>query len=734
MIARLFRLGLLGAGLLGWCGAALGQQATVVGTAADAEDGTRLAGVNVLLEGEDGLRRGQATDGDGGFAFVGLLPGRYVLQASFLGYESRTDTLQIGFGDRIELALRLVPEQTELGAVTVETTATTSTSSPAGLIQITAADLAVVPSPGLSGDLVNVLNIQPGITTLGDRGGQLYIRGGTPTQNLVLVDGMRLFQPFHIVGFYSAFPAEIVQRADVYAGGFGARFGGRISSVIDVTTRNGNKKRFGASASVAPFLTALRVEGPIVRDYVSVVASVRESLLERVASEVVGEALPYRFGDVFAKVHAFTGPASFVTVSGLRTTDEGTLSGSAEEPSRVAWTNEALGGRFFYLPTTVAAALDVTLNYSTYRSSFEAAAASPRDASVKSFGGAFGVAYFFEGAEIRFGFGGQTLAFDYAFDQRDRPNEDYTTEGHFYIESDFDLGRGLRVEPGFRVQTFPSQRRNFSLEPRLRASWATSPATTLSAAVGVYRQEIIGLTDERDIGDVFTAWASIPENAPTPRALHAILGAEVRPRPWLSLGAEAYAKQLDNMQVLLGNEGLTRSNGEVVGLDLRAEWQRPPLYLYAGYGLSAATYHNAREDYRPPHDRRHRFQFVGELTRGPYRLALRWQLTSGRPFSRLRGVFFDLGTPDADGDFITAVGEPGVLTEDEPFRGLTPAYHRLDVSLGRDFTFRTAILTLQASVINAYDRANFFYYDAVRDDRVDQFPLIPSLGLKVEVR
>ncbi len=716
-----------------WAKPALGQQATLVGVISDAESEDGLAGVNVVVESEDGRRFGRATDRDGRFAFTGLLPGRYALAATFLGYEPYTDTLAIAFGDRIELAITLSPDEAELEAVTVESEGAAPTASPAGLIRVRPADLVVIPSPDLSGDLVSVLTVQPGVVTVGDRGGQLYVRGGTPTQNLVLVDGMRLFQPFHIVGFYSAFPAEIVQRADVYAGGFGARYGGRISSVIDVQTRNGNKQRFGGAASVAPFLTSLRVEGPIVRDEASFVVSVRESVVERVAEELLGEPLPYRFGDAFGKIHFFTGPASFVTVSGLRTTDSGDISGSASDDplrTRIDWTNEAAGARFFYLPTSLAAALDITVNYSAYRSSFEPDRAPARDADVKSFGGTFGMAYFLDRAEVRFGFGGQTLNFDYTFDRVGRTTKENTTEGHFFAEADIGLG-SVRIEPGLRVQTFPSQQRNVGFEPRLRASWAATPTTTLSAAFGVYRQEIIGLTNERDIGDVFLAWASIPAGAPTPRALHAILGVETRPVSGLMLGAEGYAKQLADMQVLLGDRGLVRSHGEVYGLDLRAEWRSSPLYLFASYGLSASTYHNAQEDYRPPHDRRHRLNLVGEIRRGPYRLAARWQLTSGRPFTRLVGVYDDLGTVGADGGFVTASGTPTVLTESAPFRGLTPAYYRLDVSLERDFTFRAALLTLQASVINATDRANFFYYDAFRADRIDQFPLIPSLGLRV---
>lgn len=713
---------------------ALAQRAEVLGRVVDAEHTAPLVGVSVTLDGPDGTTRGQATDRAGRFAFGGLLPGTYVLTASSLGYASAADTLAVAFGDRVERTLTLDPGETALGDVTVEADPAIATSSPAGLVQIRPADLAAIPAPDLSGDLLGVLTLQPGVVTLGDRGGQLYIRGGTPTENLVLIDGMRLFQPFHIVGFYSAFPAEIVRQADVYAGGFGARYGGRISSVIDVQTTNGNKQRFAGAASVAPFLTSLRVEGPIVRGEVSVVASVRESVIERVASQLLGEPLPYRFGDAFAKLHAFTGPASFVSITGLRTTDEGDITGSNDERTRIDWTNEALGGRFFFLPQSFAAALDITVNYAAYRSSFEAEDAPARDADTRSFGGEFALAYFLERAEVRFGFGAQTLTFDYTLDRAAGRRRESTTEGHFFVEADVDLGRGLRVEPGLRLQTFPAQSRTVSLEPRLRAAWDASAAATLSGALGVYRQEIVGLSDERDIGDVFTAWAPIPQNAPMPRALHALAGVEVRPRRWLHLGAEAYAKQLADVQVLLGRRGLVRSHGEVYGLDLRAEWRRAPVYLFVGYGLSAATYRNAREAYRPPHDRRHRLQFAAELERGPYRFAARWQLASGRPFTRLRGVFDDLGTPDGDAGFVTAPGIPTVVTEPAPFRGLTPPYHRLDLSFERDFAFRSAVLTLQASAVNAYDRANFFYYDAVRAERIDQFPFIPSVGLRVEVR
>ena len=185
--------------------------------------------------------------------------------------------------------------------------------------------------PSVSSDLAGYLQTLPGVVTAGDRGGQLFVRGGTPTQNLVMIDGIPVFQPFHIVGFYSAFPADIIAYADVHAGGYSARYGGRLSSVINVVARNGNKQRVVGSASLAPFLGTLRVEFPLLPERVSVLASVRESVIERLAPDVLGQELPYRFGDRFFKIHAFLSRTSSLSMTVMNTFDEGDVADKAAQ-------------------------------------------------------------------------------------------------------------------------------------------------------------------------------------------------------------------------------------------------------------------------------------------------------------------------------------------------------------------------------------------------------------------
>ena len=143
------------------------------------------------------------------------------------------------------------PSQEELGEVVVQAEGG-ATRVQAGLQIVRPKDLDRIPTPDASGDLATYLQSLPGVVSTGDRGGQLFIRGGTPSQNLVLLDGLLIYQPFHIVGFFSAFPQDLISYVEVYAGGYNARYNGRISSVIDVSTQEGNKQFVEGAGSISP--------------------------------------------------------------------------------------------------------------------------------------------------------------------------------------------------------------------------------------------------------------------------------------------------------------------------------------------------------------------------------------------------------------------------------------------------------------------------------------------------
>ena len=104
-------------------------------------------------------------------------------------------------------------------------------------------EIEALPSVGGEPDLAQYIQTLPGVVFTGDQGGQLFIRGGSPVQNLIIMDGLVLYNPFHSIGLYSIFDTDILKNVNVYTGGYNASYGGRTSAVIDVSTKDGNKNR-----------------------------------------------------------------------------------------------------------------------------------------------------------------------------------------------------------------------------------------------------------------------------------------------------------------------------------------------------------------------------------------------------------------------------------------------------------------------------------------------------------
>ncbi|MEL6616537.1 MAG: TonB-dependent receptor, partial [Bacteroidota bacterium] len=222
---------------------AAAQVGSVRGTVTDATTRAPLQGATVRLlppevNAPEAPLLGDATDGDGQFELRRVAPGDYTLRVTFIGYLAHEEPLAVRAGETAEVRVVLARDTTGLGDVQVVAEREGGTASlSAGLQTLTPRDLALAPVPGVGGDLASYLQTLPSVTATGDRGGQLYIRGGEPSQTLTRINGMRVVRPFHVLGFYSAVPAEIVDEADVWAGAYPARHGGRLSAVLDVRAR-----------------------------------------------------------------------------------------------------------------------------------------------------------------------------------------------------------------------------------------------------------------------------------------------------------------------------------------------------------------------------------------------------------------------------------------------------------------------------------------------------------------
>jgi hypothetical protein len=180
----------------------------------------------------------------------------------------------------------------------------------------------------------------------------------------------------------------------------------------------------------------------------------------------------------------------------------------------------------------------------------------------------------------------------------------------------------------------------------------------------------------------------------------------------------------------------------VLGFDLRAEIRRPTFYAFVNYGLSSVEYDAMQEalliwfgtealTFRPPHDRRHQVNALISTHLRGFEVSARWNFGSGLPYNQVRG-FDGFLLMDGPVDVSTVPVESRVIY-DTPYGGVLPTYHRLDLSVERRFERESgSIVTLQAGIVNVYNRTNLFALDVFTLRRVDQLPFIPTLGLKFE--
>ena len=733
----------------------LAQSASLRGFITDVTDGQPLIGANVALRplSDPETLRGASTDLDGLYVVPGLAPGRYALSITSVGFEAVRDTLTLAEGTR-QLDVEMTPATQGVGEVTVESERVAgSANTDAGRLQIRAEDIKSVPAPDVSGDLVNYLVSLPNIVTSGDRGGQLFIRGGEPTQNQVFLDGIPVFQPFHVLGFYSAFPADLLQSADVYAGGYDGRFGGQLSSVLDVTSRAGNLREVSASGSMASFVASGSAEGPIVRDKLSVLASARTSTVDPVATSYVEDDLPFRFGDAFGKVYFTPTSTSRFSLTGLYTYDRGGI-GQPEgtRADEVRYRHQAVGFRYLLLPSDAPflaeinvswSDLDAELGSSAEQRALREEVADRRTSSLSRFSTEFDLQNLFPSMDIRYGgflrrtFVASELG---GLFQNVETSSKEVLEAGLYAQPEFRFG-GLNVSPGVRWSFTDGL-----VEPRLRASFEAGPHR-LSAAAGRYHQPIVGVSDRRDATSVFTAYAVAPENA-IPQADHLIGGYRLRPVSWADVSVEGFYKRMRNLSVSEWTAvprlttRLQSAEGEAYGADFRTEVRPGKALISLNYGLSFVEYasSNSRNElwygtevlrFRPNHDRRHQVTFVASAPIAGFDASVRWQYGSGLPYSRALG--FDVFMlPDSQIDVINDPGQARVIYE-RPFNARLPDYHRLDVSVEREFVTSWATLAAQVGLINAYDRRNLFAYDIFTLQRTDQLPVIPTFGLRADL-
>ncbi|MDA0378956.1 MAG: hypothetical protein O2899_05645, partial [Bacteroidetes bacterium] len=543
---------------------------------------------------------------------------------------------------------------------------------------------------------------------------------------------------------------------------FGARYGGRTSSILDVTARNGNKQNVAGSVALAPFLSSATIEGPLVDGRVSAILSVRQSFVEDLMPDLFGQAMPYRFGDRFGKIHALLGGSHELSFTFLDTDDRGDIAGSKKsvfgeaeaaaktDSTEVAWNNRVYAANWIYRSNRLPIVVRLTGGRSEMGNTFGPEDAPERSATVESSEASLRLAWLLRSGEVAVGSTFRRSDLGYVLDDlftEYTSASDQLDEVLSYVEASIDMAGGrVRVNPGLHLYQIPDRSRSW-MDPRLRLTlWPSGPEGRfqVNAAWGLYHQAVAGLSDERDLGNLFTAWIVTPDDREVMQSMHGILGGNMQIRPWLSAALEGFYKSYDHISAPIFSPfprfttTLQDATGSAFGADVRLNLENRPFWAESvldgtfSYTWSSVEYEAGPWTYHPAHDRRHQFNALLHAQKGDVGLTLQWQYGSGLPFTESGG--FDvwyLLTPDVD-----VSTEAGVdrIVYSEPFGGRQPTYSRFDLWIERRVDRGRTIATLRAGVLNMLNRKNLFYYDLFTFSRVDQLPLVPSVGFKLELR
>lgn len=272
------------------------QTVKIKGIVSDGKTMEKLAGVSVLTSDK---KNGTITGVDGSFELELTLPS--TLNFTYLGYKKYSQN--ISTPSNLYLQIKLSEEISELKELNIKASASNAsgTGIQSGMIQLNPRQIAFVPAPGGERDMLRVLQLMPGVKAGADGAPGIYVRGGTADQNLVMLDGVPLYNATHLIGFFSVFNTDAVDNVKMYKGAFPAHYGGRISSVMDVKIKEGNKKEWHTEGGMGLISGRLLLEGPILKNKLSIMVAARRTLIEQLFN-VGGNNLPYYFYDINGKL------------------------------------------------------------------------------------------------------------------------------------------------------------------------------------------------------------------------------------------------------------------------------------------------------------------------------------------------------------------------------------------------------------------------------------------------
>lgn len=760
------------------------QQTRITGFVSDANDGERIIGANVFLHDRS---KGVATDQKGYFNLAVELPA--TLCVSCIGYEETC--LKVDHADQ-PLQIRLQPLTETLQSVDVSASRIERKTN-FNTLTLNAKSIDQLPTLGSRPDIIKAAQQLPGIEAATEASSLMIVRGGNPGENLYLLDNVPLIYVNHLGGFMSVFNSEMINTMDIYKGGFPARFGGKLSSIVDLTTKKGDPSRLKGSLSAGLTDLAFAVEGPGGLKNSSFIVTGRKTLTEallfaasKLSQEMGGQDynMAYGFHDINAK-YTWAPDAknsfAFNVYEGddyMRIWKNNEENGDIERNSigniwgnllvSGQW-NSAVSSRLFMANTLSFTQYRLKNNMKAYlRNSidttdfFVKTSSRVSDLSLRSdwklfVSNAYTLEYGLQGSYLTY----RPNHFTSSFSEASLPDISSVLDNAFYLDNKLKLGSWFIGSIGLRLNSFVnSGYHHFAWEPRMNLSFGIGGSTLNLTAMRVTQNAHLMMTP----GSIMNNEVWIPADARIKPATSDQASVGWQRSFWqghVDVEIDAYYKLLRDLatyregySTLLGDSDWrskveTGGKGKSYGIEMMTRFNFNRLDGYVGYTWSHTTRQfdqiNNGKEYVYEYDRPHSVNInVNYQLTERWSLSALWTYQTGLPYTPVIGVqTTPVITPEGDVDF----EQTNIYGERNSAR--MRDYHRLDLAAKfKTKTEKGRKAEWTFSIYNVYCRQNPFYYyygDPKGDplywnqfpDEPQQlwqrcfFPIIPSFSYKV---
>jgi hypothetical protein len=742
------RILIIGLVLFGQPHTSSGQSRIVAGYVSDATTGEKLVGASIY----DAHSKQGVVSNNYGFFSLTVSSSTFDIVVSYVGYQTQHQT-RISPNNSL-LLVSLKP--TQLDEVTI--TGASEIQKIGGVMNIPIKQLKDVPALLGEIDVIKSLALLPGVHSGLEGSAGLYVRGGSPDQNLFLLDETPLYNVVHLGGFFSVFNAEAVKNIDFYKGGFPARFGGRLASVIDITTKDGNNQRFAGRGSIGLVNQNVSIEGPLIKNKASFVFSGRLSnlgitrlLKARPETTPAGYVTSYFLYDWNAKLNFQLSPKDQLFISAYSGYDffesnrwSLNLGNGSLQKNTLDWGNtsatlrysriysEKLFGRIILLSTNYQN--NFKDDYTVKRNNIDDLTTVIVKSYIQDIGLKARFEYFpnnkfslYSGADLIW-HKYRPTSFQVNKELSTQVNNNLeelsqkisATELGIYAEANVDLPVLGKLNTGLRNSTFNVSGTNYyALEPRIGLN--TNLGKNWTAKSNYSRMtQFVHLLSNNGVGLPNDLWVPATDKVPPQTSIQYSFGIfKELPQYGISFSLEAYHKSMK--QLIDYPEGTSFLNnvesswqdavskngiGQVQGLELFVNKTKGLFKGWLSYTLSNSRRQfndiNQGNWYASKYDKRHVISITGSYDLSPkWSFSSTWTYQTGATVTLPEAAFFESTTVKTTR-----------LVYTERNAGRLPDYHRLDIGFTKTKTTNRGLKSQwRFGAYNMYNRANPYYVD-----------------------